>query len=286
MKNLVVYTLATPLSFTADQLEAHKFTQCGVHDASRSGWSPTVEGEFIMDMSGDVDVLRYTIQVKKPNKSEVKRKLKVAVEEYQATYGNHPNKTELKTMEAEVTEALLPLTPADEEKHFTVVISPTKVYVEANYKQAELIMESLRRVLGSLPIQVIEVSENASKRLTEMVAEELNTDKFVLADKVSLVTPDELKVSQTNGSVYGSDAVSLVNDSGAMVTGLQLEYNSFTLFTLKDDLSISGIKYSKDLTSSLEKDDEVGTLILQVTEIINLVDDLVEEFGGLKDGHN
>lgn len=283
MKNLVVYTLASPLSFTADQLEEHKFTQCGLHDASRSGWSETIEGGFIMEMSGGVDVLRYTTQVKKPNKAEVKRKLKVVKDEYVNTYGNQPNKSELKTMEAEVIEALLPTTSADEEKHFTVIISPTKVYVEANYKQAELIMASLRSILDSLPIEVLNVSENVTKRLTEMVAEELNTDKFVLADKVTLVTPDELKVSQTSGSLYGSEAVSLVNESGATVTSLQLEYNSFTLFTLKEDLSLSGIKYSKDLTSDLEKGDEVGTLILQVSEVIKLVDDLVEEFGGLAD---
>lgn len=281
MKNLVVYTSATPVVVIESQLQEHQFTQCGNHDTSRSGWSPTVEGGFIMEMSGGIKVLRYTTQEKKPKKAEIKRKLKVAVAEYEDTYGNSPNKSELKTLEAEVTEALLPSTPADEEKHFTVVIAPTKVYVEAGYKQAELIMASLRSVLGSLPIELLEVSEDATKRLTEMVSEEINTDKFVLADKVSLITPDELKVSQTSGSVYGSDAVSLVNESGATVTSLQLEYNSFTLFTLKDDLSLSGIKFSKDLTSELESGDEVGTLILQVTEVVNLVNDLVDEFGGI-----
>jgi recombination associated protein RdgC len=280
LKNLVVYNLATPVVFTAEQLEQHQFTQCGDHDASRSGWSPTVEGGFIMEMSGGVDVLRYTTQEKKPKKAEVKRKLKVVVDAYGTTYGNQPNKPELHTMEAEVVEALLPFTPADDEKHTTVVITPTKVYVEGNHKQAELILASLRGILGSLPVTPLEVAQNVSQKLTRMVSDEINTDQFVLGDKVTMVTPDELKLSQTSGSLYGSEAISLVQDSGATVTSLQLEYNSFTLFTLKDDLSISGIKYSKDLTSELEKDDEVGTVTLQVSEVIKLVDDLVAEFGG------
>lgn len=280
MKSLVTYTLATPLLFTADQLEDHKFVECGTFDASRSGWSPTIEGDYIMELSGDVDVLRFTTQSKKVNKAEVERKLKVVVDSYVQECGTKPNKSELKTMEAEVTESLIPTTTAGKEQHATVIITKTKVYVEGSYKQAELILANLRAILGSLPVQVVEVSENVTGKLTIMVKDELNTDKFVLADKVSLVTPDELKVSQTSGSVYGSEAVDLATN-GAAVTSLQLEYNSFTLFTLKDDFSISGIKFSKDLVANLEKEDEVGSVILQVQEVIKLVDDLIEEFGGL-----
>ena len=280
MKSLVTYTLATPLLFTATQLEDHKFTECGTFDASRSGWSPTIEGGYIMELSGDVDVLRFTTQSKKVNKAEVERKLKVVVDSYMQEYNTKPNKSELKTLEAEVTESLIPTTTAGKEQHATVIITKTKVYVEGSYKQAELILANLRAILGSLPVQVVEVAENVTSKLTTMVKDELNTDKFVLADKVSLLTPDELKVSQTSGSVYGSEAVDLAAN-GATVTSLQLEYNSFTLFTLKDDFSISGIKFSKDLGANLEKEDEVGSAILQVQEVIKLVGDLIEEFGGL-----
>ena len=280
MKSLVVYKLVSAVAVGASQLEENAFTECGTFEASRSGWSPTIEDGFTMELTGGVQVLRFTTQVKVPNKAEVKRRVNSAVEAYVLEFGNKPNKSEMITMEAEVKEALIPLTPANEPKHFNVVISPTNVYVEGGYKQAELILANLRAILGSLPVLPLELATDTSKKLTDMVKDEINTDKFVLGDKVAYITSDELKVSQTSGSVYGSDAVTHVED-GATVTSLQLEYNSFTLFTLKDDLSLAGIKFSKDLTSDVEDGDQVATVILQVTELISLVDDLVLEFGGL-----
>lgn len=280
MKSLVVYKLATPVAITNEMLAAKQFQQCGAHDASRSGYSPIEGDNFVINGSGETQIIKFTTQAKKPKKAEVKRQLALAVEEYIEEFGDSPSKQELKTMEAEVIEKLLPSTPADEEKHALVVISPTKVYVEGNYKQAETILESLRNILGSLQVELLNTSQDASKWLSDMVVETITPDNFVLGDKVSLVTADELNVTQTKGSVYGSSASDLVKEGG-VVTSLQMEFNSYTLFTLKDDLSMSGFKYAKDLFEGIDADDTVGVMLKTVAEVLMLADDLVVELGGL-----
>ncbi|AHK11169.1 RdgC-like exonuclease [Shewanella sp. phage 1/4] len=280
MKSVVVYELKSPVVILADDLESSKFIECGAHDASRSGFSPTIEDGYVMDLAGDVKVLNYTTQVKVPNKAEVKRQIKAKVSAYKDQFGGEPNENELAEFEAQIKEGLLPLTPANEPKTVTVLVSPTKVYVEGNYKQAEVILDHLRNILGSLPVELLNLSKPLTVTLTAMVKDELNTDLFVLGDKVTYVNADELKVSQTSGSVYNSDAVQHTAD-GATVTSLQLEYSGLTMFTLKADMSISGIKFAKDLTAEVESGDEVGTVTIQVKEVINLVDDLIEELGGV-----
>lgn len=280
MKSLVVYKLATPVTITNEMLAAKQFQQCGAHDASRSGYSPIEGDNFVINGSGETQIIKFTTQTKKPKKAEVKRQLALAVEEYIEEFGDSPSKQELKTMEAEVTEKLLPSTPADEEKHALVIISATKVYVEGNYKQAETILESLRNILGSLQVELLNTSQDVSKWLSDMVVETITPDNFVLGDKVSLVTADELNVTQTKGSVYGSSASDLVKEGG-VVTSLQMEFNSYTLFTLKDDLSMSGFKYAKDLFEGIDADDTVCVMLKTVAEVIMLVDDLVEELDGL-----
>jgi recombination associated protein RdgC len=281
LKSVVVYKLksGTVLDVIEGQFQECKFSPCGDFDLSKGGFANTVEGVLVSDIQ-QRKVLNYVTQEKKVSKPEMKRRVKGLVAHYVEEYGTQPNKKMIQSFEDEVVNQLLPITPAGDEKNHTVVISSEYVYIEGSVKEAELITAHLRKALGSLPVVLLETSENASQALTRIVKDEIHSDDLVLGDKVTLLTPEELKVSQTSGSLYDSPAIESVKD-GATVTSVQLEYNGFTLLTLKDDMTVSGIKYSKDMTAEVDDGDSVTVLMLQINEVVKAVDALVKEFGGV-----
>lgn len=276
MKSVVVYKLKSPIQITNEALEEFKFSQCGDLDLVRMGYSKTFDGEYVSEVLGGT-LMKFTKQIKKPHKAEIERQLSAKIAEYEAE-GVVVNKKFANDLKDAIVTELLPKTPPEEEKHYDVLIKDDKVYVEGGYKLAEEAMAVLRKALGSLPIIPLEVAKNVSEELTRFVSEELNTDKLVLADKCTLVTQEERKITVAR-DLFDSEAVDLAKE-GATVTSVMLEYDGMTLFTVKDDLSISGIKYSKDLTSEVEAGDVAGTTLLQIKEVVNLIDALVGEFGG------
>lgn len=278
MKSLVVYKIKGNLpTILASELEAAQFRECGELDMSRAGFSLNAQQEFVSDLSG-MQVMSYTTQQKKPKKSEIDKRVKVLISAYEDEFGATPAKHEVGEMTDSVTMELLPLTFADEPKQSGLFIYGDKLYVEGGYKQAELITAHLRQVLGSLPIILLETSKDASQEVTRFVGKSIS-DKLTLKDKCTMVTQEGRKITVAK-SLYHSEAQDIV-DQGATVTSVEMEYDGIMKFTLKDDLSFTGIKFYDDLTSEVEEGDEVGTTIIKLREVVKMVDEVIYEMGGL-----
>lgn len=280
MKSVVVYKINGTLPvISAEDLAANKFHECGAQDFSRAGFSLTAQEEFVSTLSG-MTVMKYTTQQKKPKKSEITKRVSAMVAAYELEFGVPPSKSVVSDMTENVKLELLPLTFADEPKHHTLFIHDGKLYVEGAYKQAEDITAHLRKVLGTLPIFPLEVSKTVSEEVTRFVGASIS-DKLTLKDKCTLLTQEDRKISVAK-SLYHSEAQDLV-EQGASVTRVEMEFDGVMKFTLKEDLSFSGIKFYDDLTSEVEEGDEVGSMIIKLREVIKAVDEVVYEMGGLKE---
>lgn len=278
MKNLVAYKLEMPVTVSAEQLQTKLFRECGSHDRSTQGFHPTLNGELVYTtLTGDV-VLSFATQKKKPKTSEVNRRLELLTVEHETNFGSAPSKEEIAEMKESIIDELLPVTFADEIKLAIVVITDNMVYVEGNYKQAEVITATLRECLGSLPIEVINPAEDVSDTLTRFVGDAIN-DKLVLMDKCKLETAEERKIT-VEKNLYGSEAIDLVAE-GAKVINVQLEYDGILSFIVKDDLSISGIKVYSELIDEFEEDEIEAKFEKELIEIKKMFDELLAEMGGI-----
>jgi DNA recombination-dependent growth factor C len=223
-------------------------------------------------------VMNFTTQSKKPKKSEVDKRVKLLSAAHEEEFGVPPTKNELADMVDQVTFELLPLTFADAPKHQSMFIEGAKLYVEGSYKQAEESTAALRKVVGSLPIELVETAKDVTGELTRFIGKSI-ADKLTLKDKCTLLTQEERKITVAK-SLYYSEAQDIV-EQGAVVSSVELEFDGVMKFTLKDDLSFTGIKFYDDLTGELEEGDEVGTTIIKLCEVVKMVDEVLFEMGGL-----
>lgn len=277
MKNLVVYKLETPISATNELLAEKTFRECGDYDRSTYGFHPTINGELVAPMLGGKTVLCFATQKKVPKGSEVKKRLAAAELVFEQDNGVSPNKEESLELKEQIIDELLPIT-FGEVKLATVLITDKYVYVEGNYKQAEVITETLRKVLGSLPIELIDTAEDVSRTLTRFVGEQINS-KFVLLNKCQLVTAEERKIAVVK-DLYNSEAVQLVED-GAVVKSVELEYDGIMSLVVKDDLSLSGIKVYPALTAEFDDNEVEAKLDKTLDEVVFMFNELLEELGGV-----
>lgn len=280
MQSLVVYKLESPVEVVAEMLEQKLFRECGANDMSTNGFHPTMTGELVIDLLGGNKMLCFATQQKKPAKGEIKKGVDLRTTQHIAEFGVPPEKEEIAAMKEEVIWELLPKTGVDEVKLASVLITSEFVYVEGNYKKAEVITDVLRDCLGSLPITLIDTANDVSDTLTRFVGEQVS-DKFTLMDKCQLVTAEDRKIGVAK-DLYDSEAVDLV-EAGAKVKSVQLEYDGIMSLTVKDNLSLSGIKIYPALTSEFDEEEIVPKLEKQMTELDKMFKELLEEMGGILD---
>ena len=287
MKAILTFALKAPISFTEEnitEVERLKFTPCKENDLSVTGFSETVAGDFVSDISGNT-VLVVTTQCKKVNKNELKAKLKVRIEKFEDKFGK-VTKEDTDSMSGEIVRELLPKTYPEEPKDSLVVFTDSLLLIEAaSYDKAEEIVGYLRNILGSLPAIPLQTTKNPDEVLGDIILD--NKTEFTLGNKVIISTdcvdkegkPHKGKSSFAKDNVTDAETKRLIK-TGSFVDVINLGYEQMS-FNLKPDLSISGVKFDKDLTSDVDKDDGYGSFLLQLNEIELMVTELVDTFGGI-----
>jgi len=279
MKALVVYTATNELpEITQDMLEQFMFKPCGPHETSRIGFSNNPDGVLVSEITGNI-VMNVTTQKKVVNKYHLSATIKVKAAMLEVEQGRPANKKELMEFESQAIEKLLPETYPQEPKRHTVLITREgRVFVGATASVADDITSLIRKTIGTLPIIPLCVNVDANERMTAFVANSLSNE-ITLGDKVFLTTAEGRKVGISAGSVYHSEAQDLIKD-GSVVTKLALNYEGIIDFLLKDDFTISGIKFDSGMTDEVEPEDRVGSFIIQMDELVKMFDNLVGEFDG------
>ncbi len=309
MKSMNVYrldqTVVTSILsiITEDVLQTSEFKPCSAYDSRKLGFSLNLDGTFASDQKVGT-LLKVTEQVKKVEPHAVNSLVKAREAQHKAGTGQAVKPAEKNKWKAEFTEQLLPDTYAREPKTFSMLIRKDGlVLVEGTSKIAEDCVSLLRKTIGSFPAQAIETDvpvsdlldllvkpvdpkQSFKARQEETLVKIPEDDKLTLGDKVSVVTAEERKINLTAGGVYGSELADLVAD-GSYVTKLEVNYDGAVQYTLKDDLTFSGIKFSTEIFDDGEtesEDDEKAKAatdeLLMLEELSNVVDDILTRLEG------
>ena len=294
MKTLTLFTLnekAIQSTFAAVQEETlgqFMFSPCGLHDQVKRGFTANLDGLLVSDQKAGI-LLRVTEQKKAPEVYLLKAHVERQTVQFEAETGRKPKKEDKSKFKSIAMEELLPVTTPKEPKTYSMLLRPNgMVLCEASAKISEDMISLVRKALGSFAVVPMETDAPVGDLLDSLVkgvfnsqGNEVSDDYFEVLQKATLTDSDEGTITFAKRSLADTDARELVAEQGAMVNSLELLYDGLTAFVIRDDLSISGIKYSEDLIASLgETEDELdfalGSQALILEEVSKLVDEVLQ----------
>lgn len=283
MKSLCMYQVSTGQvipEITEDALERFRYQDCGKHDVKSFGFSENIDGVLVSEVSGNI-VMNITVQEKKINKHQLEALVKEEEQKIFELFSKPMSKHQKAEFIDQKTHELLPDIFPTAPKTTTLFINKKSglLVVEGSAKFADDVTEMLRNANGSLPVIPVQVSSDCIGTMTSLVEEGCG-DLLSLGEKATLMTEDGLLLRASKNNMTDTTVTDRIPE-GAIVLELGLVIDDKIKFTLKEDFTVAGISYSKEVTGDAAKGDEAGTLILKLDAVNKLVDTLIEEFGGI-----
>lgn len=267
------------------------FKPCTEHQRATHGLDPVrpivkIEGGFIINFSFSEKIIPPKIITQ-----ETKKRLDKIAEEYG---GDIDKKMRHEALEY-VLGRLVPAYVAEishlklyyHTRSQTILVTSNKPYYSG------LMLGTLRKLLGSIKTETLHV-DGISNSLSQNITRSLRNDEglgfkgFSFGENIKLEQLEGGSVSFTKD--YETDILLNLLDMGYVVKSLQLYRDGLT-FTLKEDLSISGIRLDKVLIEDIEREldgeveaehfaESVRNLAEQteVELLVGISDDLVEYF--------
>lgn len=281
MKSLIMFQIKGQLNITNETLKTKEYVPCGEYTKSSLGFCPTFDGEFVTEAAGKT-IFNLAFSEKKPATAEVNRRVKALCRAYEREFDKKPNKKLQDEYKEAVINQLLPSTFESEVKNFVIFIQDDIMYVEApSYNKGDDFITLLREAIGSLPIVSLSVELDVSKELNRMVTTDLSED-ICLGNKTSLSMGEKEDKEDWSGKgpTCNEEAREFIIN-GFDVMSLELNCD-FMNFNIKNDMLITGIKFSSGIFSSIEVGDKAGTVLLVLDEVVKMAGKLVKEFGGIE----
>lgn len=266
-------------SLSEELLLESVFKPCGKYDAFKNGFTAfDGEGEsFLLKVKGST-LLQVTNQEKKPHSATVKKLCKIDETKYMAE--NDLEKLDKDTkdiIKMSVIERLIPTTEPEDPVTTLLWITGSYLIVGcATYKKAEDFVATLRDVVGSCPVQPIEITCDVQDKLTEMLSKKQD-DVISLMNLAHLTNEDSKGVIKFEKDSLLDAEVKKHLDDGCKVSKMQLTKDYECDFTLDKEFQFSGVKIDKDILSGSKG---LGSLILTVDEVNKAVDEVVKLFNG------
>ncbi|EPE37180.1 recombination-associated protein RdgC [Candidatus Photodesmus anomalopis] len=256
-KNLIIYDIINELNLFKSEslnnlnnlLKENQFKPCGRTDKIKIGFIQPIEKTFIHSFSDNL-MFRALKQTKSISYSAFKKQFSEKIKKSEERKQRSLNKKELKNLKEDLIIDLLPYTlPVDKFTNMFTFHSNKYLLIEsANYNSAEEYTNLLRKAIGSLPIQPI---KSSYKKIETIMTEWVKTGD--LPDCFSLGTSAVLK-SQTDGALIQCKNQELTSDEvlkhielNKMVTQLTINWKEKISFNIKNDFSLTRIKFSNEL---------------------------------------
>ncbi|AUR89239.1 putative exonuclease [Vibrio phage 1.121.O._10N.286.46.C4] len=256
--------------------EQYKFQPCTKDQKSTIGMVPTtLDGQFVSSDKGNT-YLEVMTQTKSPNQWDIKLRTAQRTMAYASREDiqveDVPSKI-VKSFKEDCSAEVLSETTPNEPKVFYVIIRPTgQVIVSAAGNAAEEILGMIRKVLGSLPVVPYETDVYPSELLRAWVNNDKKAvgDDFLLGSKAVVVTTHGVKHTVKGDLYEAPELPPLLADAGSTVEAVEVELEGKVLFTLKDDLTFDGLKFSKEVTE--EAENKAGTFLLTLDALTEAID--------------
>ena len=290
-KNAITFAFTKAFNLTAqelqDKLAQHVFTPLGSLEQTRTGFIGVMvdNGALAIDVGGNI-----LVNVRKQDKilpaPYVKELLDERVEELEITQPFSATKKQRDELKEDVIDSLLPVA-------FKRTIN-TKAYINAvdnfividasSRGKAEEVLAVLRKALDSLPVTSVVPNIDVNDTMTDWLkfdseeGEHLS-ELFAFGTEAhfSTLNEDAATAVVKNQGLHDSDVSSHIA-SGKYVTKIELTSGNDS-FLLKDDLSISRLKFTyAESESGNEEEDLLCDLTVMTSELNFIIKNIHSEF--------
>lgn len=293
-KNIIIYRLTSAIDFSniENVLQQSKFSDCQPLDWSKFGWdSPLITSDQLHFQANNQLLLVAHKEEKIIPDNVIKKETNSRIELLEQKEQRKLHKTEKQAIKDDVITALLPRAFS---KHlFTAIWIDLKrqlIFIDtSSFKRAEDTLALLRKTLGSLPVVPLSFIKLPLEVMTEWITHSSFPQWLTLLEEAELKSFDNGSVIRCKHQNLESDEISIHFDSGKYVTKLALSWENHLSFVLKEDGTLSRIKFADDI---LEKNDDIlkediaqrfdADFFLMTHELADLIDKLAIEFHGIK----
>jgi recombination associated protein RdgC len=275
----------------ASEMNEKAFEPCRSQELSRFGWippHPNLDSYFFI--SNDAFLICAQKEEKILPSAVIKKALKDRVNIIEREQARKVYRKEQLQLKDEIILDLLPHAFSKFRNTYALIMPKHgMIIVDAgNHKQAEELLSLLRNTLGTLPIKLPDTVHSPSVVMSEWMESAKTPEGFELQDKCLIRRPDESggAISIGGEDLTSTDVVAHI-ESGYQVTKMALLWDSTFSFTLHEDLRMTGIKPTDELSQALNDessedplqrlDADVARLSLEYAKLVPAV---LGVFGG------
>lgn len=261
-KNAIIYQLNEDYQLTKDNIEkaikTKLFVPCGSSDQTKMGWiSPFHDDDqdnLVVDMNGQL-LLKMKTETKLLPSSVIKQALNEKIAKQETALARQLSKNEKLTLKDEVLIDLLPRAFSKYRYIWLWIDIPNKrVVVDcSSFKQAEELISTLRKELGSFPTVPLSSENPVEQIMTTWVKEKQSYSPFELGDEAELKDPLEGNgIIRCKNQDIMSDEMLAHIDAGKQITKLALVDNNGVRFILNNDVTLKKIKFDAGILDENE----------------------------------
>lgn len=290
-KNARIYKITEPLFADIDGgiLDYYKFSPCTSQQAIKTGFTEPVPcNDRLVVLAGSYILLAMKTQEKVLPPAVIAEELAPKIAELQQEKGRPISRKENQVLKEELIQTLLPRALVKSKVVNAFYCTKTQYLVVGTNSAsvAENFLGFLRKALGSLPALPAFDNHQLNQQLHFWTQGKNLPESFALGAAVEFVAPDEegAKAKFDHHLISADEVQSHLQDK--LVKRLELEQEGKISFVVKDDGSLSKIKYSSILTS---QNDELGwddvqtrveaDAILGCTTLINAIEAINKNIG-------
>lgn len=264
IKNARIYRLSAPLPVTAETLEQalaeFKWQAPSGQEFSRSGFYQPLHNR-IKPLVTELDNNIFVIAVKTTQKvlpaAVVNEELQPIIEAGEREAGRPLSRKEKQQLKEDLLQSLLPraFSRSTITKAYIDMAGQQIIVDTASSSKAEDVLALLRKAIGSLPALPCLDNHKLNSQLQLWLQNQNLPAGFALGHNTQLKAPDEEGARATfkDHLLTADEVQSHLQDK--LVTQLQLSKTDTCCFTIRDDGSITGIKWNDAIT---EQNDELG----------------------------
>ncbi len=263
-RNLCVYQLADAFSIDAEQLEERLqpgvFHPVGGHDPESRGWVPPLGGDSEQLVHAASQCLMICLQTESRvlPPAVVREQVEQRISEREDAMGRPMGRREKARLKEEVTLDLLPRAFTKSRRAYAYIDPEGRWLVvdAATWREAELLTDDLRAMLGSLPVRPFQTDSSPAQVMTEWLARDRFPSDLEPGEEAVFEDPrSEGAEVRCKRQDLRSDEIRAHIRAGKRIRRLAIDWDGRINAMLDADLSVKRLRFS-DLVQSDADDRE------------------------------
>ena len=292
-KNLTVYRLpdnwTLPAADLEYQLASRTLQPCGSFDMQSRGWVPPSPAQRLVHTTNGQHMIALGVEQKLLPGSIIRQVATERAKLLEEQQGYPVGRRQMRELKERVTEELRAraLTRRTITRAWIDPINGWFVVDASGASRAEALVETLRDMLGSLPVQFLETERSPSSSMAAWLMMGDAPLRFVMDQDLELQAIDKNKatVRYARHSLEGKEIQAHIN-AGKYPTRLGLTWNDRISFVLTDKLNLKRVEFLEMVKEKPEEDSVSAEeqfdidFMLMAGELSQMLSDVREALGG------